>query len=353
MKKLSALLLACVLVLSMGACGQTQDLTAPTKENDGEGKIKVGVVFGTEGLGDKNFNDMIYDGLCKARDELGVYFDYVEPASAGEAVTAMYDYAQDGSYDVIMSSQAAAVEEVAAKHPEQNFTIIDAVIDLPNVRSVRKIGAEQCFLAGVASALLTSEENFEGINADKKIGIVVGQDFPIPMQMVAGYVAGARYADPEVEVLISIVGSWSDPGTAKEMSTAMIKQGVDIIQNDAGGCGSGIFAAAEETKTYAVGVGANQNDMSNRIIGTSLFMLYNYVYNECKDLVDGTWKAGVVSPGIADGSLGFVTEGSSVKLPENVLKAVEDAKKWVVDNKIELPSATSDVDAWAAANNLK
>ena len=34
------------------------------------------------GLGDKSFNDLIYDGLLKAQKELGIEFDYSEPIHA-------------------------------------------------------------------------------------------------------------------------------------------------------------------------------------------------------------------------------------------------------------------------------
>lgn len=368
MKRFLAVLLAAAMALSLAACGggrvDLEESRPGSAAAGGAGAAasgpaaagpKVGVVFGPSGLGDNNFNDMIYDGLCRARDELGIYFDYIEPGSDGEIITALYEYAQDGSYDVVMlatSSAASALEEVAGEYPQQNFTIIDATVDLPNVRSVAKIGAEQTFLAGVAAALLTSQEGFEGVNPDKKIAVVVGEDYPIPMAMAVGFEAGARWADPEVEVLVSVVGSWSDPGTAKEMSVALIKQGVDIIQNDAGGCGTGIFAAAEENGILAIGVGANQNKMSERIIGTSLFILYQYVYNECEALVNGEWKPGVVNPGLADGSLGFVTDGAAIELPKEVLDKVEEARRWVVENRITLPSKPEEVDGWAAENGL-
>lgn len=361
MKRFLALFIAAVMAFSLVGCGGTVDLeggdSAGTSGNTSgtDAEYKVGVVFGPTGLGDNNFADMIYAGLTRAQDELGIYFDYIEPASDGEIITALYEYAQDGSYDVVMlatSNAASSLEEVASEYPEQNFTIIDATVDLPNVRSVAKVGAEQTFMAGVVAALLTQEEGFDGVNADKKIGVVVGEDYPIPMAMAAGFKAGARWADPEVEVLVSTVGSWSDPGTAKEMSTAMIKQGVDIIQNDAGGSGTGIFAAAEETQTLAIGVGANQNTMSDRIIGTSLFILYQYVYNECEALINGEWTAGVVNPGLADGSLGFVTDDASIEVPQEILDKADEARDWVVSNGIELPTKLDDIDAWAAENGL-
>lgn len=46
----------------------------------------MGLVLNPGGLGDKNFNDMAYDGLLRAQEELGVEFDYlvwVEPLDVG------------------------------------------------------------------------------------------------------------------------------------------------------------------------------------------------------------------------------------------------------------------------------
>jgi len=45
---------------------------------------KVGLILATGGLGDRSFNDISYAGVVRARNELGIQFDYVEPKAIAE-----------------------------------------------------------------------------------------------------------------------------------------------------------------------------------------------------------------------------------------------------------------------------
>ena len=56
MKKILALVLAALMVLSLAGCA------AGNKADDG--KFNVAIVLGVGGLGDESFNDSMYDG-CK------------------------------------------------------------------------------------------------------------------------------------------------------------------------------------------------------------------------------------------------------------------------------------------------
>ena len=77
MKKGLAMLLALTLMLgTLSACGGTTDLEAADKEPaqneenqeaEGTAAAKIGVVLTTSGLGDNNFNDMVYAGLRRPR----------------------------------------------------------------------------------------------------------------------------------------------------------------------------------------------------------------------------------------------------------------------------------------------
>src|SRR3546814_21059653 len=50
-------------------------------------------------------------------------------------------------------AQAPALEKVAKEHPKSRFAIIDAVVDLPNVRSIVFKEHEGSFLLGVLAPL--------------------------------------------------------------------------------------------------------------------------------------------------------------------------------------------------------
>ena len=65
-KWLSMLLVVCSM-LSLAACGKSDKDPAG---DDSEKGTKVAVVFASSGLGDKSFNDALYDGMKKAESTM-------------------------------------------------------------------------------------------------------------------------------------------------------------------------------------------------------------------------------------------------------------------------------------------
>jgi basic membrane protein A len=102
---------------------------------------KIGIVFPTSGLGDKSFNDLVYAGAVRARDELGIVFDYVEAQARAiaEYEGLQTNFAKSGQYALIVCvnfDQADALNKTARAYPNQNFVMVDMVVDLPNIASL-------------------------------------------------------------------------------------------------------------------------------------------------------------------------------------------------------------------------
>ncbi len=55
-----------------GGCRQGAAQNEETQDAEGTAAAKIGVVLTTSGLGDNNFNDMVYAGLEKAKEDLGI-----------------------------------------------------------------------------------------------------------------------------------------------------------------------------------------------------------------------------------------------------------------------------------------
>lgn len=360
MKKRLAMVLAAVMMLSvLSACGGTTNLEGgngnDSGQSDGQGTeaaAKIGVVLTTSGLGDNNFNDMVYAGLQAAQKDFGITFDYAEPSSPDEYTTMTYNFAQDGSYDLIITLSgdgATALDEVAPQYPDQKFTLVDNASDNKNVCNILKNGAEQTFLAGVIAGLMTVDDRFEFANPDKKVGAIQGIDTATLNAMGTGFACGARFYDAEVEVLISTVGSFTDVNTGKEMAVAMYTQGVDVVMNLAGG-GTGIWAALEEKHFYGLGCGANQNTLSPYIPATAGFVLTDLIYAQCEQVINGTWTPGNQYPSFADGAFQYLLDDASVELPADLIEKVDAAREWYMTSGVKLPETFAEVDAWIAAN---
>lgn len=354
MKRFLSVSLAAVIALNLTACGTKTTKSGQITET--KKPIKVGIVLGTGGLGDKNFNDMSYAGLLKAQEELGIKFDYVETKSISDYVPQHRMFAESEDYDLIIglsSDQVEAVKQISKDFPKQKISIIDASVDLPNVSSVATKWQEQTFLSGVIAGLGTKSKA-EKANAENVVGVILGMDLPNLREGVVGFESGVAYVNPDAKVLEGTVGNFNDPGKAKEIALSMYNRGADFIQPIAGASGLGVFNAAKEANKYVFGVGANQNALEpDYIVATAIRNVNEMVYNEVKAVVEGNWKPGVHISGLKEGAVGYSVENSNVKLTQEILDAVEEIKKKVASGELVPCNKASELKDWAVKNQYK
>ena len=178
------------------------------------------------------------------------------------------DAAANEDYDILIVGTWQMVEflqNIAPKYPDKKFMIYDTSVDYEtcemcdHVYSVLYKQNEGSYLAGLYAGLMT-QQDMEGMNEEKIIGVIGGQDIPVINDFIVGYKQGAADAglDPDTGVIVQYAGDWNDPATGKEIALAMYQQGADIVFNVAGGTGVGIFQAAEEVGRYAIGVDSDQ-----------------------------------------------------------------------------------------------
>ncbi|MEG2120148.1 MAG: BMP family ABC transporter substrate-binding protein, partial [Pseudoflavonifractor sp.] len=318
-----------------------------------EGGLKIGLVLSTGGLGDKNFNDMSYDGMLRAEKELGITFDYLDSASPSDFLPNLRMLSETGEYALIIGlgpDMGEAMTEITADFPDQKFSHVDTNLDLPGVSGVQTKWQEQTFLTGVLAGLGTLSD-MPMANADNKVGVILGMDNPTLRLGVVGFAAGARYVNPDCEVLEGTVDSFNDPGKGKEIALAMYNKGADFIQSIAGASGLGIYNAAKEASSYAFGVGANVNYVEpDHIPATAMRKVDEMVYNEIKAVVDGTWTGGIHISGIKEDSVGYDPTQSNVVVPDDIQAAIEDIRQKIVSGDLVPPSSPEELDAWVAAN---
>lgn len=356
-----AVTIAAAMVVSMTGCAGkpagTEAATADTKAaGSPEGTVKVGLILGTGGLGDKNFNDMAYAGVLKAQEDLGIKFDYVEPNAISDFVPLGMQFAETEEYDLLLtigSDQEESTKEIVGEFPDQKISLIDSGAEIEGVSTIQTEWCEQTFLSGVIAGLGTKSE-MEKANGDNVIGVVLGMDLPNLREGVVGFAAGAKYVNPEVEVLEGVVGAFNDPGKGKEIALSMYNKGADYIQCIAGASGLGVFGAAKESDRYAFGVGSNQNaENPDYIVASSVRSVEQIVYSEIEKVVKGTWEPGLHMSGIKEGAVGYDTEGSNAVLPEDVLAVVEEIKAKLVSGELVPCKSADQLEAWVAENQYQ
>ncbi|MEJ7654126.1 MAG: BMP family ABC transporter substrate-binding protein [Chloroflexia bacterium] len=153
-------------------------------------------------LGDKGFFDSAKAGTDRAKAELGAKVRVVEERDAANWESVLRQLAQ-GDYDVIVLGTFQMVDALnnVAREFQIKFILFDATVDQPNVANIVYAQNEGSFLAGALAGCVVSRSEMKGLSGDKVIGAVGGLDIDVINDFIIGYEQGAKYVDPEIEVL--------------------------------------------------------------------------------------------------------------------------------------------------------
>jgi basic membrane protein A len=327
-----------------------------TNVSETEVSHKFAMILGVGGRGDNGYNDEVYSGCEMASERFNVPFDYCEPKDISDFETQLRMYADSGEYDVIMACSTEhkdALLMVAVDYPEQKFCMLDAAIEgYANIHSITASHPEQHFLSGVLAGLVVQDNRFPLLNPDTNIlGYAIGMDNPVSRAQASGYLAGAKFVNPQVTFLTNYIGGYNDPGTAKEIAMSMYERGADIVSVNAGSSSLGVFNAAKEKGKYVIGTSLAMVDPDHSL-STSRKKVEQFVVQEISTIVNRTWAAGIDVYGIKEGVCDYDVENLNTKIPADVREKVEKAKKMVIDGKLTLPTDLNQIDDWAAKNQF-
>ena len=100
--------------------------------------INPALLLDLGGKFDKSFNEASWAGAERFREETGIQYRDFELQSDAQREQALRRFASQGHSPIIVAgfSWGQAMNAVAPDFPDTNFTIIDSVVDLPNVQSV-------------------------------------------------------------------------------------------------------------------------------------------------------------------------------------------------------------------------
>ena len=303
--------------------------------------ISPAVVFDMGGKFDKSFNEGVYNGVEKFREETGIEYREFEVTNETQREQAIRRMAQRGADPVlgVGFAQGPAMEKVAAEHPDKKFAIIDMVVDLPNVRSVVFKEHEGSFLVGMLAAMASKTG---------KVGFIGGMDIPLIRRFACGYVQGAKYANPDVEVYQNMTGTtpaaWNDPTKGAELARSQFDRGADVVYAAAGGTGIGVLQAAVDQGKLAIGVDSNQNYLHPGTMLTSMVKRVDVAaYNAFKDAQDGKFTPGIQVLGLAEGGVGWALDEHNESLITDDMKAAAaKAEKGIVDGTIQVHDYMAD-----------
>jgi len=345
--KVVALLLSVALLatLAVGCKKSTSSTTTP------KSSIKTAMVTDIGGLGDKSFNDLSYTGLKLAEKDFGVTIKVLESSDPVQYEPNLTQLASAG-YNPIFAVgflMQTTVSKVSTAYPDVTFAGIDCFFDptIPNVVGLNFKEQEAAYLAGVVAGKLTTMTDVDPrINSQPVVGFVGGMDVvPAVVRFKVGFEAGAKAANPAVQVKSIYTGTFTDQQKGKEAALSLIGDGCDIIFAAAGSTGVGSFTACQEQKKLFIGVDADQfltlTNPGDTIITSAVKRVDQAVYATVKAAVNGTLKGGSNTVfGLSDKGVALAPYHDwDSKMPQAVKDAVTKAEQDIISGAVTVPSS--------------
>ena len=297
MKKLLAILLSVIMVLSLVACGNKTQNETPGNDDQQQNTetetktIKVGLIC----IGDENDQGYTYNFMRgkEAADEKlkaeGINVEWVIKWNLIEGdpvAVANEELVEDGCEIIFNNSYGhePAMLTVAAEYPDVQFVGMtnqgSRYDDLANTHNAFANIYEGRYVAGVAAGLKMQQLIDDGeITEDQAvIGYVGAYSFAEVVSGFTAYYLGARSVCPSATMKVQFVGSWSDATAEADAAKALIDLGCIVISQHSDNTTPA--TAAQAGGVYHTGY---NNDMTTiapeaSIIGTRIDWTNYFVY---------------------------------------------------------------------------
>ena len=208
---------------ALAACGDAPDSSAAPSGGDETTAAAASdflpcIVSDAGGFDDKSFNQLSYEGVQQAADELGVEFKGVESNSENDYAPNLESLVAEGCNAIVTVgfALASATKESAAANPDIKYILIDDAADggddgetfdgkadQPNIKPLLYDTSQAAFLAGYAAADYTKT----GV-----VGTYGGLPFPTVTIFMDGFKQGAEYYAKEKGKDVKVVGWNVDSG---------------------------------------------------------------------------------------------------------------------------------------------
>jgi basic membrane protein A len=322
--------------LILSACGGGTATEAPAEvPEEPTGPFRVAVVM-PSAINDLAFSQSMYDALLTVQERMGgeenmeiVYSESMFVVD--DAAAAIRDYASQGFNLVIAhgSQYGSSLQEIAPDFPETAFawgTTLDTFEDqgITNVFAYEAASDQGGYVNGVIAASL-SESGVIGV-----VGPIETGDAKL---YVDGFVAGAESVNPDIDVNVNWIGSFSDVALAAEAANTHISAGADVLTGTAQMV-VGAVGVAEEAGALWFGTQADQSSLAPGIVVANQVYRWEVVLEDIIDLVQsGTYGAKSYRINLSNGGEEIVFN-PDFDLPADVRQLAEDTIAGIIDGSI-------------------
>jgi len=202
-------------------------------------------------------------------------------------------------FDLIVAvgySNAASINEVAARYPEQRFALVDYAGEGDNVWSAIYREYEGDFVVGVLAALVTQT---------RIVGFMGGGVTPVVRRIELGFAQGVKNVDPSISFISDYVGEFDDPVKGALLAETQYMLGADIIYQVAGRCGLGAIDTAKNFGKWIISTGGDHSYLAPKAVLTSRIKnVGRPVIDVIEDVLQDKFEGGgAKSYGFAEGGL--------------------------------------------------
>jgi len=296
MRNISRVSLALVAVgaLVLSACGS----------DDAAADFKACQITDTGGIDDKSFNETVWNGFLRARDELGAEVKYLESTSESDYDPNIQAFIDEGC-DVIITVGfllGDATEAFAIANPDQAFGIIDYAYgtSYDNLIGIVFNTDQAGFLAGYVAAAMTKT----GI-----VGTWGGINIPPVSVFMDGYLVGVNYHNAQKGTTVRVlgwdgsdgvfIGSFESQDLGNAATSDMLQNGADIILPVAGPAGGGAGTAIQDFGSGLMiwvdtdGYLQFRDTFGSFILTSVEKKMDNATFDVIKSVKDGTFSGGL------------------------------------------------------------
>jgi basic membrane protein A and related proteins len=316
MKKIIALVMSMVIILSFGVVGNASTSSMPAKKN-----VKVGFIY-VGPIGDGGYTQAHNDGRLYLQKTLGVKTVYIEnvaedTVAVGKAVDNMVAQGVNVIFGTSFGFMDGMVK-AAKKYPNVVFMHCSGYKTSANLGVYFGRMEQPRYLSGIAAGLKTQTN---------VIGYVAA--FPIPecIREINAFTLGAQSVNPKVTVRVTWTHTWYDPAKEKEAAKALLDQNADVIAQHQDTAGP--MQAAEERGKFAIGFDLDARAKAPKAYITAPVWDWGpYYVKAVKSVMDGTWKTGNYWGGMQDGIVKLAPLTANAK--PGTAEAIAKAQKFIL-----------------------
>ncbi|HQN02520.1 MAG TPA: BMP family ABC transporter substrate-binding protein [Rectinema sp.] len=274
----------------------------------------------------------IYDNMAKGAERLvsetpGASLRVTEAGfNQAEWKEKLISFVASGKFDIVITSNPSMpelVNEASKIFPKQRFICLDGYLaGNSSVYSALYNQLEQGYVTGYLSGLV-SISGMKGTNPEKKIGMIIGQNYPAMEKMIIpGFLKGLTAVDPGFQLDIRVLGNWYDAAKAAELSRSLYAQGADIILPICGSASQGAVRVAQETGKYLVFFDDDEFARApDNILGCTVLHQEELAYRSLKAAIEEKLQFGKAEiVGMKEGYIEFLNKNPSYikNVPESI-----------------------------------